>query len=67
MEKLTDDSILQYGQKHRGKKLSEVPDSYLVWLYDNANIPADLKTYIEESVPLIQAQVRARKKQYRKE
>lgn len=60
MENLTDDSILHYGQKHRGKKLAEVPDSYLVWLYDNAKISAVLKTYIEENVPLIQAQVRAR-------
>jgi uncharacterized protein (DUF3820 family) len=62
MEKLTDHSILQYGKKHRGQKLAEVPDSYLVWIYDNAKIPTNLKTYIEESVPLIQAQVRAKQK-----
>ncbi|MES2004325.1 MAG: hypothetical protein V4450_07375 [Bacteroidota bacterium] len=62
MEKLTDNSILKYGKKHLGEKLAEVPDSYLVWLYDNAKISASLKTYIEESVPLIQAQVRAKEK-----
>lgn len=31
---LTDDSPMPFG-KHRGEKMSEVPASYLLWLWDN--------------------------------
>jgi hypothetical protein len=31
---MTDDSKLTFGM-HAGKPLSEVPDKYLLWLYEN--------------------------------
>lgn len=43
---------MQFG-KYKGKTFAEVPDSYLIWLYDNGLNEGDLKTYIEDSVPAI--------------
>lgn len=50
---LTDSSILQFGNKHKGKKLADVPDSYLLWIYENLNLPLDLKQYIESNLDAI--------------
>ena len=30
---ITDNSLMPFG-KHAGKKMSEVPDDYLLWLYE---------------------------------
>jgi hypothetical protein len=35
---LTDESIMPWG-KYRGRKLKDVPASYLLWLYDVAGSP----------------------------
>lgn len=32
--------------KHKGKKLKEVPTSYLEWLYENANLNHSMKTRV---------------------
>lgn len=58
---LTDQSKMPFG-KFKGKTLAEVPDSYLVWLYDSGLEPGDLKMYIEESVPEIANSIRRPKK-----
>lgn len=53
--------ILPFG-KYKGQKLESVPYSYLVWLYDNKQATGELKKWIENNVPLIQAQIRAQNK-----
>lgn len=54
---MTDDSIMPFG-KHGGKKMSEVPDAYLLWLWDNFDdrsrrLHAELFAYIEDNLDAI--------------
>ena len=50
MTKLTDSSIIPFGKAHEGKRLIDVPSSYLKFIYEaKYNIPQDLKVYIEEN------------------
>lgn len=42
---MDEESIIHFG-KYRGKKLSEVPAGYLIWILENANVQPDLKAYI---------------------
>jgi hypothetical protein len=37
-----------FGKVHKGKKLRDVPIDYLIFIYENCKIPANLKTYIEQ-------------------
>lgn len=30
---MRDDSIFQFGKMHKGKKLANVPDDYLIWFW----------------------------------
>jgi hypothetical protein len=50
---MTDDSILTFGI-YKDKKLSEVPDSYLLWLYNNKKCSKDLEEYIKENLDAIE-------------
>ena len=49
--KLTDDSLMTFG-KHRGEKMSEVPASYLHYLWSNGmeNEKGDVADYIRENL-----------------
>ena len=49
---LTDESLMPFGQ-HKGKKLVNVPDTYLMWLYENNKAHGDLKEYIEDNLDVI--------------
>ena len=33
MPKLSDDDLLPIGEKYRGKRLKDIPDSYFIWLW----------------------------------
>lgn len=50
MEKYNDNTVINFGA-HKGKKLANVPASYLLWLYEN-NIShkPELKAYIEDNM-----------------
>ena len=51
--KLTDISIMRFG-KHKGERLIDIPDSYLVWLYHNMDdLDISLCTYIYDSLHAI--------------
>lgn len=47
MKELTDNNIIPFG-KYKGCKLANIPDEYLIWLYDNdkCNSMEGLKEYI---------------------
>jgi len=46
----TDDSIMPFGM-HSGKKMKDVPDSYLLWLYHEKSInDSRVKQYIEDNL-----------------
>lgn len=50
-----DDFIFNHGKSHRGKPISEVPDSYLLWVYDNKIFHWDeqLWEYLEDNIDSI--------------
>lgn len=51
MSALNDDSLMPFG-KHKGKRLEDVPASYLLWLWDDGwwqRTSEPLGAYIEES------------------
>lgn len=58
--KLTDESIMPFG-KYRGKKLIDVPDAYLLWLWDNGVNQLDLKAYIEDNLAALRLKIRSAK------
>lgn len=44
-----DDTIVDFG-KYKGKALADVPDAYLIWLYDNNKVyDIGLKIYIRDN------------------
>lgn len=52
IEKYTDDTILDFGM-HKGKKLINVPDSYLLFLYNEGRAFGKLKAYIQDNLDSI--------------
>lgn len=45
-----DESIMPFGE-HKGKKLLDVPASWLLWAYDNIKgLELGLKKYIQENM-----------------
>jgi len=45
---LEDTDIMEFG-RHQGKRLIDVPASYLLFIYDNFKLKPDLKDYIEDN------------------
>lgn len=48
MEELIDDSLMPYGQ-YKGRKMIDVPASYLIWLYDNGKCSPQVQKYVKDS------------------
>lgn len=58
-EVLDDDSIMNFGSKHRGKRLEDVPADYLLYIYENCeSVPQNLKDYIFENMDLLKIEVK---------
>ncbi|WP_071146711.1 putative quorum-sensing-regulated virulence factor [Bacteroides ihuae] len=63
--KLTDESLMPFG-KYKGKKMANVPASYLMWLYDEWTLPnprfgsinREVKEYIEDNLDVIQEEIK---------
>lgn len=54
---LTDDSILEFGNLHKGKTLANVPASYLLFVYENNyNTGKALRAYIEDNMDVLKKQ-----------
>jgi len=58
---MTDESIMPYGI-HKGKKMADVPASYLLWLYENQKCSGEVKAYIRENLDVIKGQIAYDKK-----
>jgi uncharacterized protein (DUF3820 family) len=54
------DSIMPFG-KYKGDKLSEVPDSWFIFMYDRKKLSGELKSYAESNVRLLAIQARQTK------
>jgi hypothetical protein len=58
---LTDDSVMQWGNEHKGKRLDDVPDRYLLWAYNTWTRTTYLEPfflYVEENLDAIQSNIR---------
>lgn len=59
--KFTDDSVMPWG-KYQGEKMSNVPDSYLLWLWtDGQKFRANnraLFAYIEDNLDAIKSNIK---------
>ena len=55
---MTDDDLMPFG-KHQGIPLKDVPDDYLLWLYNQDIHPkySDLEDYLEENIDSIKANI----------
>jgi uncharacterized protein (DUF3820 family) len=66
MSKLDDNSIMPYG-KYRGKKMIEVPEEYLIFLYEENKCSDEIKEYVEDNLDVLQFQINYRNKCLNKE
>lgn len=53
MEKITDNSLMPYG-KYKGKKMANIPASYLLWMYRNDKLFKALEVYVEENMDALE-------------
>lgn len=49
---MNDESLMPFGE-HKGKKLIDVPASYLLYLYDQNKCYGELKEYIEDNLDVL--------------
>lgn len=54
---MKDQSIMPFG-KYKGKKMGEVPASYLLWIYDEGIKDGDVKTYIVDNLDALKLEVK---------
>jgi uncharacterized protein (DUF3820 family) len=55
--KYDDETIMPFGV-HKGKKLKDVPDDYLLFLYQSTNIYGELKDYIKDNLEAIKENIK---------
>nr|WP_319268248.1 DUF3820 family protein [uncultured Draconibacterium sp.] len=53
---LNDNSPMPYGI-HKGKKMANVPDEYLKWLYKEGKCSGAVKAYIEENADVLNIEI----------
>lgn len=59
-----DTTILHYGNKHRGKKLGEVPATYLLFIHEEGyTMPPQLRAYIVDNLEALKKQAKDEKKE----
>lgn len=61
---MNDESIMQFG-KHKGERLEDIPDSYLLWLYDTHSESLEqrhpkLFEYLQSNLDAIKANCKKR-------
>lgn len=56
-ELLTDESLMPYG-KYEGKRMIDVPASYLIWLHDNKKCSGSVQNYIVDNLQVLQSQTK---------
>ncbi len=45
-------SIMPFG-KYKGKKLSDVPQGWFIWMHDRKLLKGELKQYAEENINIL--------------
>ncbi len=54
---MSDNDVMPFG-KYKGERLSDVPDSYLLWLYQSGSVSGQLKKYLLDNIESIQFNVK---------
>lgn len=54
---MNDESLMPWG-KYKGKKMVEVPDEYLLWIYDMGKVRGDLLVYIYDNLKVIRSNIK---------
>lgn len=54
---VTDETIMPWGA-HKGKKMANVPDYYLKWIYENNKCSPEIKAYIEDNAQSLKIQIK---------
>lgn len=54
---MSDESLMPFG-KYKGVRLAEVPDAYLLWIYENNKCSGGLKNYIEDNLEAIKENIK---------
>lgn len=54
---LNDNSEMPFGV-HKGKKMANVPASYLLWLYREKSPPSEIRRYIEENIDALEQEIK---------
>lgn len=52
----TDSTIMPYG-KYQGKKMSDIPASYLIWLHNNGKCSPLVAAYIKENINALEKKI----------
>jgi uncharacterized protein (DUF3820 family) len=55
--KLTDTSLMPFGE-HKGKRMIDVPESYLLFLWTNNKMTDQVREYINDNLDVIKANQR---------
>ena len=56
-----DNQIMPFG-KYKGVKMADIPDSYLLWLYENDKCYGTIKQYIKDNLEAIKVNIERNKK-----
>lgn len=54
---VTDQDFITFGQ-HNGKRLIDVPASYLIWIYENGKCPGPLRKYIQDNMDALKLEIK---------
>jgi uncharacterized protein (DUF3820 family) len=60
-KKLTDKDPMPFGQ-HKGTAMADVPDAYLLWLWNENKCNNEVREYIKDNLDAIKANVHRSKK-----
>jgi len=58
---LTDESLMPFGL-HKGSKMTNVPASYLMYLYDSGKCTKDVRDYIEDNLDVLKQEIKQKQK-----
>jgi len=53
MKAVTDDTIMTWGIRHKGKHMRDVPDDYLLWMWECQFGTAEILAYIKDNLDVL--------------
>ena len=56
LQKIEDDTVMDWGM-YRGRQMADVPADYLIHIYNNFQLKANLKTYIKDNMDALKKEM----------